>query len=135
MINPFCNFFPKKHRVHSFLKKPRNGLIHPPLYSHILRHDGKIAKGATLLYKTGEIEIIMKNIIIFTVSVESLKTNDTLRDTLCNLQFIANRADFANAMNENKQCFIVNDDCEKEVFLRNIYLVKEPGFFGKKYIY
>lgn len=132
----WCNFFrgrPKKRsRVHSFHDKPPC-LVHTPLYKHIVRHNGKIAQGATVMYGNGKKEIFTKDKTIYIAELERIQADENWIDSLDHLHYVFNFIDFKRCVDENKECFIFSEMYGKEMFLRNIYIVKEPGCWGKKY--
>lgn len=135
-MNFLCNLFnirPKKRsRVHS-LQEKKQILVHTPLYNHIVRHNGKIAKGATVMYGNGKTEMFAKDQIVYIADLEENYSDTKWGKSLDKLHYVFNFIDFKQCIEENKTCFIYSEMYEVEIFLRNIYMVKEPGCWGKKY--
>jgi hypothetical protein len=135
-MNYLCNCFKvrpkKKSRVHSFHEK-KQILLHTPLYNHIVRHNGNIAKGATVMYGNGKTEVFTKDQPIYIADLAEIEADANWGESLDNLHYVMNFIDFKQCIEENKQCFIISEMYGKEMFLRNIYMVKEPGCWGSKY--
>lgn len=122
----------KRSRIHSFRDKLQS-FMNRPLYNHIVRHNGKISKGATVMYSNGKTEMFAKDQIIYIADLDEIEKDSNWGESLDNLNYVFNFIDFKQCVEENKECFIMSEMYSKEIFLRNIYMVKEPGCFGKKY--
>ena len=128
-----CNIRPKKRsRVDSYREKPPC-FVHIPLYNHIVRNNGKIAKGASVMYSNGKREIFTKDKTIYIAELERIEADENWGESLENLHYVFNFIDFKQCIDESKECFIFSEMYGKEMFLRNIYMVKEPGCFGRNY--
>jgi len=137
MIQFLCNCLfnqqaKKRSRVHSYREK-KQILVHTPLYNHIVRNNGKIAKGTTVMYSNGKREIFTKDKTIYIADLAEIEADPNWGESLNNLHYVLNFLDFKHCMEEKKECFIMTEMYGKEMFLRNIYMVKEPGCFGRNY--
>jgi len=98
-----------------------------------VRHNGKISKGATVMYGNGQTEIFTKDTTIYIADLEEIQSNENWGESLDELHHVLNFIDFKQCVEENKECFIISEKLRKEVFLKKINMVKEPGCFGRNY--